>query len=1063
MRNRALGAAAALAACTLAAPPAQAAKRLEPLSQYAVRGVSADELRAAGFDMHETHVVKKHQGYIVAATRTQVRELEAKDATVEAIGRVSTRARAAQAAPDPRTNPTHGYDVFRPWSLQPAPCPGTCVNPLEPLKEIYEDYRRANTDVVRKVTYGRSLLGQPLVAYRVTAGGARFNGARKPVVVYHSTQHAREWLSTEVQRRLFKYVLDHKDDAGTDIPRILRRTQLWFVPVVNPDGYDYTFVSEDTRFWRKNLRDNDADGAITAFDGVDTNRNWPEHWRFDPEGASDDPSSETYRGTGPASEPEVSAYRDLLADLRPKFLIDYHTYGELILYPYGWQVETPSTDDPLFTALAGSDESRPAVKDHDPDLSAELYTTNGDLVDDVYSNFGTLAYTVELSGGYGGPVGGTNGTAGAYTPSGFAFQDDDAAIETEFQDNLQFALDLARSARDPDDPVSHLGNEAPDFVPTTFDTSHGDPQLVEVNAKKALRNVRVQWQVVGTNRRGQERLRVFRGGLRTGEPGVYYQRMRTRLRTGARPGQRVRIQFFARGTRSEGFTYTLAEDSGARVLIMAAEDYTGRSGLVSNTPFPGPDYLDEYEAALQGAGIGYDVWDVDAQGRRAPHWLGVLSHYDAVVWYTGDDLYVRGPDQVRPGGPVSGGGTGTERLFNDEVVNAREYMNAAGGKLWVTGQEALQGSWDELLYNPLGPTPPNPFCKGNFATGNADADDPPGQLENCIAVSNDFIQYWLGAYLPIALETDTPLEETEALGELKFQLDPEGNQQALRSFATTSSLLPDYPVAQGEFKSDLAIRTQAPPAFDPPEGEYYATAASVSSGYQRLTRTLDLTGASTADLSFKLSADTEAGYDMVFVEARTVGQDDYRTLPDLNGNTSEDTGVGCSEETAYWLEENPFLGRYIVRAPGAFGECTPREPGIWNAFTGNSGGFRDWKVDLSQYAGKQVEVSIVYVTDPATVGLGVFVDQLVATANGQPVAQTGFEDEAQGGWTVPGAPEGTDANTGDWTRSTSIGLEDGPGIRTGHSLYYGFGLEGVQGADTRSRLARDAVRDRRSP
>ena len=200
-------------------------------------------------------------------------------------------------------------------------------------------------------------------------------------------------------------------------------------------------------------------------------------------------------------------------------------------------METPATDEPIFTALAGRDEANTAIKDHDPDVAAELYTTNGSIDDDAYDAFGTLAYTVELSGGYGGPVGGTDGTAGAYTPEGFAFQDSDADIETEFQDNLQFALDLARSAQDPDDPVSHIGNRAPRFVPTTFDRSYGDPQLVEVNAKRTLRTIRAHWEVVGTDRSGSRRMREWQGGLRHGKPGEYYHRMRTRITTGAQPGQ----------------------------------------------------------------------------------------------------------------------------------------------------------------------------------------------------------------------------------------------------------------------------------------------------------------------------------------------------------------------------------------------------------------------------------------------------------------------------------------------------------------------------------------------
>ncbi len=118
----------------------------------------------------------------------------------------------------------------------------------------------------------------------------------------------------------------------------------------------------------------------------------------------------------------------------------------------------------------------------------------------------------------------------------------------------------------------------------------------------------------------------------------------------------------------------------------------------------------------------------------------------------------------------------------------------------------------------------------------------------------------------------------------------------------------------------------------------------------------------------------------------------------------------------------------------------------------------DWKVDRSAYAGQQVELSIVYMTDPAFQGLGVFVDQVVATANGAVIHSTGFEDPSLDGWTIPGAPAGTDANTGDWTRSESIGVVDGPGILTGHSILWGFGLEGVQGAETRAVLARNALR-----
>ena len=83
-------------------------------------------------------------------------------------------------------------------------------------------------------------------------------------------------------------------------------TELWFMPVANPDGYDYTFTP-GYRLWRKNLRDNDGDGAITGADGVDPNRNFAYKWGYDNEGSSPSPASETYRGTGAGSEPETKA------------------------------------------------------------------------------------------------------------------------------------------------------------------------------------------------------------------------------------------------------------------------------------------------------------------------------------------------------------------------------------------------------------------------------------------------------------------------------------------------------------------------------------------------------------------------------------------------------------------------------------------------------------------------------------------------------------------------------------------------------------------------------------
>ena len=92
----------------------------------------------------------------------------------------------------------------------------------------------------------------------------------------------------------------------------------------------------------------------------------------------------------------------------------------------------------------------------------------------------------------------------------------------------------------------------------------------------------------------------------------------------------------------------------------------------------------------------YDVYDVDAHARTAPDRLGLLSHYKAVVWYTGNDLFIREPGQVA--------GTGTSKLADDEIINVRAYLNE-GGKVLYTGQNAAYGQLTGFAFNPAGQPP----------------------------------------------------------------------------------------------------------------------------------------------------------------------------------------------------------------------------------------------------------------------------------------------------------------------------------------------------------------------
>ena len=209
------------------------------------------------------------------------------------------------------------------------------------------------------------------------------------------------------------------------------------------------------------------------------------------------------------------------------------------------------------------------------------------------------------------------------------------------------------------------------------------------------------------------------------------------------------------------------------------------------------------------------------------------------------------------------------------------------------------------------------------------------------------------------------------------------------------------------------------PAPAPRTGSQYAWSQQTSfegASYKRLSRTITVPDGG-ADLSFWVDRSTEPDWDFLFVEARPVGSDDWTTLPDQNGHTSQDTGLSCP----FWLELHPFLTHYQTAEGDA--ACSPAgSTGDWWAASGESDGYEQWQVDLSDYAGGQVEVSISYASDDLFQMPGVFVDDVVVSTG---EGTTSFEADADplDGWQVPGPPPGSAANENDWTVTPQVELE----------------------------------------
>ncbi len=593
---------------------------------------------------------------------------------------------------------------------------------------------RRNPQLVKLEVLGRTHQGRALIAMKLTQGARGHRDGSRPAVLYSSNQHAREWISLEVNRRLMHYFIERWRANDKPIRRLLKRTELWFVISANPDGYQYTFDHE--RLWRKNLRDNNGDGQITVGDGVDPNRNFAEHWGYDNEGSSPDPADDTYRGPSAASEPETRAMQGLINRIEPKFQSNFHSFGEWLLYPQGWQVGTLDADYPIYVATGGTDDAETggtdgnsAIPGFNPGQSADtLYVTNGETTDYADVNAGTVAFTPELGEGEPG--------------SGFVFPDNKRLIRREFLNTLDFDLGLARSAANPADPDSPVGIDVepfyldPDEIDPQngqtslfdfkFNKSYGDPQEVRVLAARNLGNVALRYRINGGPVQHAD-TSEWEGGERYGVGnGTYYHVVRGEV-TGTDPGDSVRVWFAGGGERSDAFTYNAVSESGRRVLVLSAEDYTGAS---PDQPAGGPFYLSYYADALAANGVDFDVYDVDANGRTAPDNLGVLSHYDAVVWYTGDDAVTREP----------GWGPGNaSRLAMQELLEVRDYVNE-GGRVLYTGQRAGQQYTTALgtqLYDPFN----NAQCS---AAG-------PDVLGGCLALSGsgdsqgDPIEYVFGA------------------------------------------------------------------------------------------------------------------------------------------------------------------------------------------------------------------------------------------------------------------------------------------------------------------------------
>ena len=404
-----------------------------------------------------------------------------------------------------------------------------------------------------------------------------------------------------------------------------------------------------------------------------------------------------------------------------------------------------------------------------------------------------------------------------------------------------------------------------------------------------------------------------------------------------------------------------------------------------------------------------------------------------MVWYVGDNRLTQDPEDEL----IDSFGTQTANIAVAErqqylTLAVRDFLNE-GGRLLHSGETAsYYGAFGATLggiYYGLDGAPQEECVVSTDA------------FSDCLLLADDFTQYYLGGFSrsPVADPTDF-VGTSEPLADASSALGGPGPIQPLNeagTFTVTSDLLPaeDFP----QFRSEASgfFTGAAGGAFDPVEGESFVGGLHANNSYFRLARTIDLQSAvapESAQLQFALSFDTEPGYDNVVVEAHRVGSDEWTTLPEVGGRSDTELPTDC--EAGFLTRQHPFLLRYLTQAD----PCVPTgSSGEWHRLSGNSGGWQQVGFDLSAYSGQQVEVSISYVTDSSSGGVGVFVDDTRVTIGGTVTAPEGFE-AGLGEWAVADAPAGSPGNQIAFRRTGQLLAAS---ITTPDTVLVGFGIEQI--------------------
>lgn len=281
---------------------------------------------------------------------------------------------------------------LRALSTRPILAPDEQYKKPEDVEQALKNAEKNFPDLAKVESIGQSVEGRDIWAIHLTAFKVpAADGGEKPAVLFDAMHHAREVMTSEVALDIVDYLTtNYASDAS--VKKWMDRYNIWVIPMNNPDGNSKVWGHNS--MWRKNTQ-----GGY----GVDINRNYPYAWNTC-NGSSGNKGADDYRGESAGSEPETQAIMALTERIKPVFDISYHSFSQIVIYPYGCSGHhIPSEDKEVYEGI-GRELASKLVTDsgsghYRAGTSYELlYNVDGGSIDWMYDATKTMAFVIEMNG-----------------------------------------------------------------------------------------------------------------------------------------------------------------------------------------------------------------------------------------------------------------------------------------------------------------------------------------------------------------------------------------------------------------------------------------------------------------------------------------------------------------------------------------------------------------------------------------------------------------------------------------------------------------------------------------